>query len=296
VLILLVWTFGLTFGTALVIHPHLGRSVVAANGPTPTDFVSALYAAGHGVTIVQASNFVPITPLSRLFFLFDSLVGTSVISLTIAYLLQIYSALRERNTLGLKLHVLSRETDDAAQLVAAIGPGGEFQSGYTIIAEVAAEMTALKESHHFYPVLFYFRFTHAYYSVSRTTHLALDTVALIRSALDPDRFHWLQESAAVCQLGDSSLLLVKILENAFLPGGAPDDADDPTAEAVEHWREHFFRSLECIRSAGIPVVNDRDTGAQRYVELRRGWEPYVQKLGRAGGFKIGEVDPSTAPG
>ncbi|HEY0369027.1 MAG TPA: hypothetical protein VGC85_05480, partial [Chthoniobacterales bacterium] len=294
VLILFVWTFGLAFGTALVVHPLLGSSVISSNGPTPTDFLSALYAAGNGVSIVQANNFVPTTPLSRIFLLFESLVGTSIISLTIAYLLQVYSALRERNTLGLKLHVLSRETDDAAELVAALGFDGEFKTGYSIIAEVAAEMTALKESHHFYPVLFYFRFTHPYYSVSRTTHLALDAVTLIRSALDEERFRWLQNSAAVCQLGDSSLLLVKILENAFLPGGAPDDADDPEPHAMQHWREHFLRALDCIRSAGIPVVSDRDAGAQRYVELRRDWEPYVQKLGRAGGYQIGEVDPSTA--
>ncbi len=37
-------------------------------------------------------------------------------------------------------------------------------------------MTGVKESHHFYPVLFYFRFREPFYSVSRSARLALDTV------------------------------------------------------------------------------------------------------------------------
>lgn len=44
-------------------------------------------------------------------------------------------------------------------------------------------MTQSKEAHHFYPVLFYFRFDDAYHSVSRSALVALDTVSLIRSAL-----------------------------------------------------------------------------------------------------------------
>jgi hypothetical protein len=41
-----------------------------------------------------------------------------------------------------------------------------------------------KETHHFYPVLFYFRFREPYYSVSRFALVSPDTVTLIKSALD----------------------------------------------------------------------------------------------------------------
>ena len=46
----------------------------------------------------------------KVMFLFNSVVGTSVISLTLTYLMQVYAALRERNTLGLKMHAMSAET------------------------------------------------------------------------------------------------------------------------------------------------------------------------------------------
>jgi hypothetical protein len=56
------------------------------------------------------------------------------------------------------------------------------------------------EAHQFYPVLFYFRFHQARYSVSRISLVALDAATLIKSALDDERCGWLKESASVTQL------------------------------------------------------------------------------------------------
>ena len=70
--------------------------------------------------------------------------------------MQTYTALRRRTTLGVKLHVLSNGTGDAGELVARLGPNGRFEIGYTLIAELSAEVTRLKESHHFLPRYFLF--------------------------------------------------------------------------------------------------------------------------------------------
>jgi hypothetical protein len=157
VLLVTAWSAGLTLGAALVIHPALGDGVQASTGgPTP-----------------------------RLLYWFNSVVGMSVLSLTLTYLMQVYSALRERNVLGLKLHLATGETGDAAELLARLGPRGEFDTG--LLSETAAELAATKDGHHFYPVLFYFRFDTPIYSVSRVCLVALDAVTLIRTAL-ADRY------------------------------------------------------------------------------------------------------------
>jgi len=44
---------------------------------------------------------------------------------------------------------------------------------------------AIKETHHFYPVLFYFRFQETFYSVSHMTLMALDTAHLGRGCTLP---------------------------------------------------------------------------------------------------------------
>jgi len=145
-------------------------------------------------------------------------------------------------------------------------------------------------------VLFYFRFRQPFYSVSHNARLVLDLVALIWTAIDQSHYRWLTKSAAIVQLNDAALLVMKVLEQAFVPGGKPaaHEAVD-RAKVKEAWDRHFFASLNRLRAAGIEVTSDAERGAARYFEVRAQWETYVHKLGRAGEFETYETDPSTAP-
>src|SRR5438105_5844238 len=109
----------------------------------------------------------------------------------------VYTALRGRNAVGLLLQAQSGETGDAAELLARWGPRGRFDAGYNNLSTLAGEVAAIKETHHFYPVLFYFRFEDAHYAMSRILLIALDAAALVHTALDPRELGWLQESAAL---------------------------------------------------------------------------------------------------
>src|SRR5205823_2255265 len=141
------------------------------------------------------------TSATRVFYVFNSFIGITVLTQTVTYLLEIYNALQRRNTLAIKLHMLTAETGDAADLVALLGPDGRFADvGYTHLVEIAAEMVSMKESHHFYSALFYFRFRELHYALSRMTLVALDAVSLIKSGLDDEESGWLKKSAAVEQL------------------------------------------------------------------------------------------------
>jgi hypothetical protein len=78
-------------------------SVVPIVGQYATDFVTALLVAGNSLSIVGGGDYAPHTTGTRLLFLFNSLIGASVLSLVLSYLVQVYSALRERNALALPL-------------------------------------------------------------------------------------------------------------------------------------------------------------------------------------------------
>ena len=145
VLLVLTWSVLLAVGAGLIIHPELGSGVRASSGETPTDLLTAVYVGGSSLSIVGASNFAPQTAAMKVMFLFNSVVGTSVISLTLTYLMQIYAALRERNALGLKMHAMSAETGDAAELLARLFPDGELSGGYNNLSELAGEMADAKE-------------------------------------------------------------------------------------------------------------------------------------------------------
>jgi Ion channel len=291
VLVVLAWAFALSLGAALIIHPELGEAIRASNGPTATDFMTALYAGGSSMALVGASDFTPHTSASRLFFLFTSLIGVSVTSLTLTYLLQVYNALHTRNTLGLKLELLAAESGDAAELLCGLGPEGKFSGGYSILSQVAMDLTKVKEVHHFYPVLFYFRFREPYYGVSRLSLMSFDTVSLIKTALDDQDAAWLKESAAVTQLWRAAWLLVTMLENTFLSGGAPDPADTVDPVTTERWRRRYFAALRRLHQAGIKTIADEQAGLEAYLDFRRQWDPVVGKLATALAYEMAEIDP-----
>src|SRR5579884_486984 len=219
VLLVMTWGLGLTLGAAMVLHPHLGTSIKASSGPTSRDFITAMFAGGGSISIVGSGSYSPQNGWLKMFYLFNSLVGMSVISLTLTYLMPIYTALKQRNSLGLNLHIGTSQKGDAAELIACLGPQGKFDIGYTTLVNLSDSLAQTKEAHHFYPVLFYFRFEEPFYSVSRVTNVALDAVALIQCALDPEEYQWQLGAGAVAEIHDASLLLLGTLQETFLPGG-----------------------------------------------------------------------------
>ena len=290
VLLVFVWTAGLTLGNGLLFHPVLGSAIRSSSGKTPTDFVSALYAGGSSISIVGSGGFSPQVPRYRLIYLFNSIVGLSVTSLTLTYLMQIYSQLKERNTLGLKVYLATNQTGDAAVLIAGLAPGGEWSHGTSVLWELAAEMASTKEAHHFYPVLFYMRFAEHYYSMSFTALVLLDTVAIIRSALG-DQYASVKKLGALDQIWNGSLLLLTSLENTFLPEGAARPRPPALAE-VEPWEQRLDRAMAMLQAAGLHTSELSDARS-KYLELRSQWNGHIQRLAPSMLYSMQDIDAAT---
>jgi hypothetical protein len=288
VLLVAVWAGTLCVGAACVIHHALGRTVVAQSGSTTTDFVTAMYAAAGSLSIV-GNNYSPRSTIFRFLYLFNSLAGLSVMSLTLTYLMQVYSALHRRNELGLKVHLQTAETGDAAELIARLGPSGQFSAGYATLSEFAGEVSSTKEAHHFYPVLFYFRFRDAYYSVSRFTLVALDTASLMRTALDDHLYGWLQASAAVELLARGPVMLLKTLGSSF-PSARPDADGGPSEQQKQRWRLRYVAAIARLKQAGIRTAADERAGADKYVRSRAEWDKYITALAPVMAYRIEEID------
>src|SRR5206468_4987096 len=142
------------------------------------------------------------------------------------------------------MHAQSGETGDAAELLARWGPRGRFDGGYNNVSTLAGQVAAIKETHHFYPLLFYFRFEDSFYAMSRVLLIALDAAALIRTALDPRELAWLQESAALTELERSSALLLHTMNQNFpVPSGTPVQS----AHSSERWRLRYEQALQRLR-------------------------------------------------
>lgn len=285
-----IWAIGLALGAALILHPALGTAIQSGSGQTPHDFVTALFAAGSSLSIVGSGNFSPTSNSYKILYLFFSLVGLSVTSLTLTYLMQVYTALQQRNAMGLRMHLLSAETDDAAELITRLGPEGDFSGGYSILAELASQMSGVKEAHHLYPVLFFFCFDETYYSLSQVTLLAADTVSLMRSALDEEKLAWLHDSGAVTQLWHAARILATSLECNFLYKVAPV-VTEPNARTLERWRGRYEAALRRLQQGGVPTTRDPRAGFEAYRSLRAQWDQHVAALATAMGYKLSDIDP-----
>ncbi|MFL6798018.1 MAG: two pore domain potassium channel family protein [Xanthobacteraceae bacterium] len=290
VLLVLTWSLLLDLGAGMIVHPLLGTGIRSSSGSSPTDFVTAVYVGGSSLSIVSSSDLEPQTSSTKVFFILNAVIGTSVISLTLTYLMQVYAALRERNALGLKLETMSSQTGDSSELVARLFPRDQLSSGYNILTEIAGEIATTKEAHHFYPVLFYFRFHDALYSVSRITFLALDAVSLIRSSLADDSAAWLKGSAAVQQLWCVSLMLLSTLDHCFLHA-EPEPAEAAAARHCDLWVARYRLARKRLMDAGLSVLADEAAGAALYVELRSQWEPLVAALAPTLAYTLDEIDP-----
>jgi hypothetical protein len=293
VALVLMWAALLALGAALVIHPGLGTGVQSSSGKTDTDFITALLVGGSSMSIVGASDYGPTSPGYKLLFLFNSLVGMTVTSLTITYVMQVYTAVRSRNTLALAMHAQSAETGDAAELIARWGARGHFDSGHSDLSTMAGDMAAIKESHHFYPLLLYFRFEEVFYAPPRFLLVALDAAALVRTALDERELGWLQESAALDELERTTTMLLRTLAESS-PALARTPVD--MTRSNEIWSARYALAVARMREAGIPTRTDQESGAREYVELRARWQAEIEALADALGWSREEVDrPAREP-
>jgi hypothetical protein len=286
--LLLIWLTALVVGSALVIHPGLGTGIRGGSG---TDFITALDVAGGQISSVGSGPFAPATDFYKLFFTFDAFLGIGVMTLTITYLMQLYSALQARDELAFKIELMSRQTGDAARFVSSLAPEGRLEIAYGVLADIASELSRVKEAHHLYPVLFYFRFPQPYYELSRVTLVLLDAVSLIRAGLDDAKAGWLKRSAVIEQLERGALVLIDTLHRVYLSheGAGPEI---PSPEAAQAWRARFVRGMAVMRAAGLPVRRDVARCADRYIQLRNRWNAPLLKLGAAIGHGPQEIDPA----
>lgn len=277
------WALGLTVGAALVIQPELGTAIRPSSGSAPTDFVTALMVAGNSLSIVGGGDYAPHTSGTRILFLINSLIGASVLSLVLSYLVQVYSALRERNTLALTIDLMTNGTGDAAELLARLIPEGDSSDATGELSNLARSLAATKEAHHFYPLLFYFRFEDALYSVSRITFVLLDLTTLIETGLDRKHYGSLIGSAPVTSLRRGALLLLKTLDRNF-----------PTANNSVDNAERNSRRIQSYEAAMLTLggvgIEIQANGMDRYADTRREWEPLVFRVSPTLGYAIDDID------
>ncbi len=265
----LVWVMGPLVGFALIVWPALGEEITNPLGSTSVGFADALYYSGATISTLGYGDVVPTTAGYRLLAVAEACLGFSILTLSVTYLLSVYSALQRRNIFALALHHRSGGADSPAELLARLIPGGDARSAGDRLAELSRSLHDLYESHHLYPVLHYFRFKRDFYAMAHMAGMVADTAALIRVLLPADRYP-LVNSAEVDEAWGAATMLLADMGRDFLPPQfGPDEAQLP----YERWTQQLHAAAARLRSAGVPVVKLDADVVERYLALRRQWAP-----------------------
>jgi hypothetical protein len=65
------------------------------------------------------------------------------------------------------------------------------------------------------------------------------------------------------------MLLLTILQNTFLPQGAPDHEAQPDEQIRARWRARYRAALLRLRKGGIEITADEQAGADAYIASER---------------------------
>lgn len=283
-----VWFLLLTSGFALIIWPALGASIQASQGPTPTGFAAAFYYSGYSFTTLGTGDIVPQTSGFRILMVLQAFLGFSVLTLTLTYLMSVYSALVRRNTLAQALHHLSNGTGDAAEIVVGLGAGGSFQGARSLLSTVAERVLDLLESHHSYPVLHYFRLREPHYGMARVALLTMDTATLLRTALG-SQHDTIAQSGAVQMLWGSGLALLRETGATFLPKRTEKQVREERSKSEEAVR--FEAALRTIRAAEVATNADNASALELYTSLRGEWVGLTRAFAKSMGHQWDEIEP-----
>jgi hypothetical protein len=266
------WLVLLVTGWALVFHPALGSGVVASTGRTDAGWATAFYFSGFAITTLGTGDVVPASGLYRILTVAEAALGFSVFTMVLTYFLSIYGSITSRKTFSSSLHHRTYDTGSPAQLLVGMSRVGDIDRGSEQLSQLAHFLTYTMETHRSYPVLRYFHFRDARYALPRLLLLALDTVALLRLALDDSYYEGLGRSPVVFELQAAGMeLLTELVPEAPDPGASPSRRKDLT--------EHFRHAVDVLRADGLKVTSD--DRAEEYVALREVWDGRLRALAAA---------------
>jgi catechol 2,3-dioxygenase-like lactoylglutathione lyase family enzyme len=278
---LFAWGMLLVLGFALIVWPALGSAIMATGDEaTSTDFYSALYYAGVSFTTLGYGDLVPVTPFFHILSFVKAGLGFSMITLVLAYIIAVYGALHQRTALGLSIHHRTGDSGSAAAYLATLLKSPNRAIVQQDLSSFADRLSEYDESHHFYPVMHYFRLQDPRYAMARIVFLALDTAALARAALDEEAYGWLIDSLAIEQLWQSGVHITRNLSSDHMPDhpdGHPKAAD---TEDLEAWEAHLDAAVGALEKHGVACHRDAQERLRRYARQREEWDRPVKAFTR----------------
>ena len=222
------------------------------SGSKPT-FPHMVYLSGVTIGTLGYGDITPKNPFFGAVTFTQALIGFSIITLFITYVLNIYQVLQQWNTLSSGLYHQAGGVDNPATLLKPHFPKGKPSGLDATIGGLHQNLTSYYEGARRYPLVYYFHSRQARRSVPYVFRMASETAAALRWGLPKD--HPAAEEPGLPTLLTGIEEVMRGMRERFVPYYSEEE-------------KPYFVSYEAFRIAQRKG-EDEDIWLSRFIEVER---------------------------
>ena len=248
---MLLWMFIEILGFGFIYYSQTDYFSYTS-GAEPT-FAHMIYLSGVTIGTLGYGDITPQNPLFGVVTFTQALIGFSIITLFITYILNIYQVLQQWNTLSSGLYHQAGGNADSESLLRPHFPKGEPSGLDATIGGLHQNLTSYYEGVRRYPLVYYFHSRQARRSVPYVFRVAVETAAALRWGLPKD--HPAAEEPGLPTLLIGTEEIMRGIRERFLPYHSEKEQPD-------------FASFEDFAGA-LRKGSDDDDLLSRFVGVER---------------------------
>ena len=276
-------------GYALIYFPGMPEKFnFGSEGPGPR-FVEAIYFSGTTLTTVGFGDISPRATEMKIVAIIEAVSGFGLISLTVTYLIVVYSALERKRAVALSLYHSAEGGADVVGFIKHHFVAGRLSGMSATLRTAARDLQEILESHVEHPIIHYFHPVQVYKGMPRVLFLSLEICAVIKSCLDRQEYSDLHDHPAVLTMESSALHVLNELSTQLDLVKREDDSLETRPEEIIRWRTRFEETLGRLREAGIETTPDTAKGWEIYQAKRGEWERQLSRFAYYLGYDWDEV-------
>ncbi len=273
---LALWISLAIVGFAFIYFPHFATNFSLKPG-VEASLLDAIYASGVALSTVGFGDVTPVAPVFQLLTIVESLLGFSILTLSISYILGIYQVVSLQGEMGASLRDRAGAADDPVRLARSYAAQGAV-GVETNLSALHRDLLRYHEGLLRYPVVYYFHSGHEFRSMPYVFGMIGGAAAALRWGLP--RCHPLRSSPALEALLRGVRRVVGDISGRFEAAGVLEEPwigvgpTPPSDERREDLLARRFARLERELAAASPCECAHDDPHRRY----RSWRAFSEEI------------------
>ncbi len=267
----LAWGSLLIIGFALVYAPWVSDFSISPpeSGPM-ADWALALYYSGYSAVTLGVGDVTPNGTFPRLLAVTEAGFGFAIITVTVSYLLSVYSARSQATILSLSVcRFIGRgDGDDPVSLLIDVAESGAEQEVTDWLGRIEVILVEFIELEGQYPLINYFHEPEDDRALPIAISDLLDLVTISRTLLSPERFPALAT-------GPTTRVIERIGLNYLQQTSTIATAGENTLG--EERRKRYDDARWRLEGAGVPLRDD-EKAWPAYDALRSEWDMADERI------------------